>query len=138
MEQSGTSDISKPDLIITLVHGTWPRGLPLVPKWPDKRPLWFEEGSGFRSNLEFILSGEGLRFLIRSHEWSGANSVYARSNAAQRLGETLKSAVNEYPAATQAVIGHSHGGNVALLSLNGLPDNHGEIHLITLATPFLE
>jgi hypothetical protein len=83
--------------VITLVHGTWPRGL--FPKWLNMmrllglskpKPLWFESESPFRKELELELKDASLDCEIRPFCWSGANSIFARDEAAQKLARVLK------------------------------------------------
>ena len=127
--------------MITLVHGTWPRGL--LPKWLDimrllgsSKPLWFESDSPFRQELEFSLKNASLDCEIRTLCWSGANSVFARDEAARELARVLKDDL-EPSDATPIVIAHSHGGNVALRAMTHLGAGASRVRIVTLAAPFL-
>ena len=127
--------------MITLVHGTWPRGL--LPKWLDitrllglSKPLWFESNSPFRQKLELSLKNASLDCEIRTLCWSGANSVFARDEAAQELASKLKDDLKSSNA-TPVVIAHSHGGNVALRAMSHLGAGASRVRIVTLATPFL-
>ena len=40
-----------PQVIVTLVHGTWGRGMFWIRKFRPNRPRWFETGSAFRTSL---------------------------------------------------------------------------------------
>src|SRR5262245_40181813 len=88
------------DLFVTLVHGTWPRGVlrdvlltPFYGAWPsDFRPkwLWFAEGSEFRNRLAAALGKRLLPARISSFLWSGKNSVRERDKAARQLAEHIR------------------------------------------------
>src|ERR1017187_10144702 len=106
----------KPDIILTLVHGTWGRGF--FPRLKRKLPKpelrrWFEDGSPFRKSLEQRLAG-GIRYKIESLLWSGANSIMERDRASQELSAVLRTQRETCPNARLLVVGHSHGGNVAM------------------------
>jgi hypothetical protein len=144
-------------LLITLVHGTWPRGFfprivrfkhwvrELVRRQP-RGPLifWFEEGSPFLARLGTELGD--VPHKITPLLWSGANSIFARDNTAHALAEHLSAENAEHPEATQLVIAHSHGGNVALRALHHLKQRNTSLLcaesanplVVTLATPFIE
>ncbi len=107
--------------------------------------MWFEEGSPFLASLTAALGHISHRFTPLL--WSGANSIFARDRTARVLAEHLSTEHSEYPEATQLVIAHSHGGNIALRALHHLrkPDvrqlrgaNVKAPFLVTLATPFIE
>ena len=129
--------------MITLVHGTWPRGF--FPKWlkimrllglSKPKPLWFESESPFREKLEPSLKDASLDCEIRPFCWSGANSVFAREGAAQKLARVLKDDLKPSNA-MPIVIAHSHGGNVALRAMTHLGADASRVRIVTLATPFL-
>jgi MFS family permease len=111
--------------IVFLVHGTsffpWSRG---------KGALWMSPGSAMWDALQ-KLPGPPI---VRSFLWSGRNSMKARSDAAHDLASQLRAAAQG--ANNVTIIGHSHGGNVALQAV-------GEAHLeyavkiICLSTPFI-
>ena len=129
--------------MITLVHGTWPRGF--FPKWlsmmpllglSKPKPLWFESESPFRKELELELKDASLDCEIRPFCWSGANSIFARDEAAQKLARVLKDDLKSSNAAP-IVIAHSHGGNVALRAMTYLGVDASRVRIVSLATPFL-
>jgi hypothetical protein len=146
-------------LLITLVHGTWPRGF--FPRiflfkqrvreltgrrrpW-DPPPFWFEDGSSFRARLSDEL--RDIPHKIMSPPWTGANSIYERDQAAHDLAKHVSAEHAEYPHATQLIIAHSHGGNIALRALRDLQKGHDSHScgaeganplVVTLATPFVE
>ena len=141
-------------LLITLVHGTWPRGLfPRLVRFKQRvreltrrrqpwkpPPFWFEEGSPFLARLSAEL--HDIPHKITPLLWSGANSIRVRDETAHVLAEYLSAEHAEHPQATQLVIAHSHGGNIVLRALHHLPQLYGADSanplVVTLATPFIE
>jgi hypothetical protein len=129
-----------------MVHGTW-GGAQASSRWhgfcraarallraspPD--PAWYDEGSVFRSRLESELRKENIAATFRIFQWSGGNSVRDRARAADELSSQLASDPDN---ANSIVIAHSHGGNVAFLAISKLGSRGANVHLITLATPFV-
>jgi hypothetical protein len=143
-------------LLITLVHGTWGRGfsprLVRFKQWlreltlrKRSAPFWFEEGSPFLARLSAGLGD--IPHKIWPLLWSGANSIFVRDKTAHALADHLSAEHAEHPQATQLVIAHSHGGNIALRALHHL--GHRDASQVdkadsanplvaTLATPFIE
>jgi pimeloyl-ACP methyl ester carboxylesterase len=111
----------KPTKLLFIVHGTFAEGA-----------AWATSGSDFCQSLIREL---GPQTLIQSFNWSGQNSVSARETAAVRLSQLLQQSVADFPGVPHFVIGHSHGGNVAL-SAAALPDL-ANVHVICLSTPIL-
>jgi len=147
----------RPQLLITVVHGTWPHGLfPKIVRFKHwvrelmrrKRlgPLhfWFEEGSPFLDRLSAEL--DDIPHKIRPLLWSGANSIFVRDETAHILAEHLSTEHAAHPEATQLIIAHSHGGNIALRALYRLQKREAWSDstdtanplVVTLATPFIE
>jgi hypothetical protein len=125
------------ELLITLLHGTWGRGFFPRLRTQDQRPLWFEKKSPFPRRLSAELTD--IPHEINPLLWSGSNSIFERDKAAHALATHLIAEQIKKPQATQIVIAHSHGGNIALRALEYLK-NHGASHplIVTLATPFVE
>jgi hypothetical protein len=156
------SEIARHQLLITLVHGTWPRGFfrtffPRIVRFKqrvrelmrrqrwDTPPFWFEEHSPFLARLSAELSD--VPHKIKPLLWCGANSIYVRDKTAQALAEHLSAEHAEYPQDTQLIIAHSHGGNIALRALHHLQKHDASRSdgsdsaiplVVTLATPFIE
>jgi hypothetical protein len=147
----------RPQLLITVVHGTWPLGLfPKIVRFKHwvrelmrrKRPgplhFWFEEGSPFLDRLSAEL--DDIPHKIRPLLWSGANSIFERDETAHILAEHLSTEHAAHPEATQLIIAHSHGGNIALRALYRLQKREAWSDstdtanplVVTLATPFIE
>jgi hypothetical protein len=156
------SEIARHQLLITLVHGTWPRGFcrTFFPRivWFKQRvreltrlqrreppPYWFEECNPFLVRLSTELGD--IPHQIKPLPWSGKNSIFERNKIANVLAEHLSAEHAEHPQATQLVIAHSHGGNIALQALHHL-QKHDACQsdgadtanplVVTLATPFVE
>jgi hypothetical protein len=153
------SEIARQQLLITLVHGTWPRGVfPRIVRFKQwvreltrrqrrgpPPPFWFEEGSPFLARLSTELGD--ISHQMKALPWSGENSISARDNTAHVLAEHLSAEHAEHPQANQLVIAHSHGGNIALRALY-LSQRRDSSQLcgrdsatpfvVTLATPFVE
>ena len=127
-------------LIVTLVHGTWPRGfIPglghLFRSAPS--PYWFEAKSEFRRRMSAELEARNINHEIVHFLWSGNNSLRERETAALKLVAELKRQGEDDPSATRLVIAHSHGGNVTLRALEDLEGEESAL-VVTLATPFLD
>jgi hypothetical protein len=146
-------------LLITLVHGTWPRGFfPRIIRFKqrvrelmrrrqpwDPPPFWFEEGSHFLARLSAELGD--IPHKIKPLLWSGENSIFERDKTAHVLADYLSAEHLEDSRATQLIIAHSHGGNIALRALHHLQKRDAshacesetpDPFVITLATPFIE
>jgi hypothetical protein len=156
------SEIAPQQLLITLVHGTWPRGFcsTFFPSivWFKQRvreltrrqrrdpcPYWFDERSPFLARLSTELGD--IPHQVKPLLWSGKNSIFERNRFARVLAEHLSAEHAEHPQATQLVVAHSHGGNIALQALHYLPKQDGcqsdgakttNPLVVTLATPFME
>jgi hypothetical protein len=68
--------------------------------------------------------------------WSGRNCVVHRELAAKALHEKLVESQKKYPGTPHILIGHSHGGNIAIQATAGLPE-HEQVRILCLSTPFL-
>jgi hypothetical protein len=134
------SSLPNRSALIVLVHGTWGRRIfPRLSSWlnakifKNRRPLWFEKNSSFRRDLSSALEDARLDAEFIAFEWSGSNSVFARSEAAKSLRDLLNQFGQNRPI---TIIAHSHGGNVALHAV-GEGFTHADTTVVTLATPFL-
>jgi hypothetical protein len=145
-------------LLITLVHGTWPHGF--FPRYArfklavrnlmrnlirrerqDRPPYWYENKSSFLARLRAELGD--IPYKITPLLWSGENSIRVRDETSHILAERLLAEHAEYPQATQLVIAHSHGGNILFRALYHLQQRNAlqsgaKTLVVTLATPFVE
>ncbi len=75
-------------------------------------------------------------------QWSGFNREVVREKEAQKLAEKLREIQNKSPEEVDTngivLIGHSHGGNIAIRALQLLESQQGICGVICLATPFLQ
>lgn len=124
---------NKPEVAVTLVHGTWGRGL----FWNrDDASRWFEPGGRFYKELHESLTRRGMIVRIYSFKWSGANSVKERAYAAYGLAEHIQYKDGEHPEIPHFVIAHSHAGNVLADAISQMP--YFDLYSCYLATPFIE
>jgi hypothetical protein len=112
-----------PRHVITLIHGTF-----------AKNAAWITEKSALAVALQEKLDG-GVK--IFPFNWSGRNSHSARSNATDELQKELRGRLTEYRSANHFLIGHSHGGNVALSAMSDPEIASGITGIVTMATPFI-
>lgn len=111
--------VANPKAVVTLIHGTFARKAP-----------WTRPGSRLCGQVEAYFGGQ---VQLRRFGWSGRNSFRARSRAVIALNDDLAAVGRQHPQVPHYLIGHSHGGNVALGGAM-----HGEVDgVICLATPVL-
>lgn len=121
-----------------LVHGTWPAGGYLAHRYPrvfTPQPVWIDDGSDFRRDIEAQIPG----IEWRPFRWSGENSEIDRRRAAVAFADALRRELDSAEDACHVVIAHSHGGNVALWGLGQLDEasRNRVAGLATMGTPFL-
>lgn len=124
-----------PEFVITLIHGTF---------FPNAS--WTQEGSHLCENLARLLGGKENVHFDRSIVWKGSvgtnkfnlnNTHRDRLRGGEIATKRLREITDEFPESKHFIIGHSHGGMVALY---GLRDQslRGKIHgIITMGTPFI-
>lgn len=130
-----------PSVQVYLLHGTWGRGLrPGKTPFgrPQTRPIWSEPGGHFHDDLRDALRAQGIRASLQTINWSGSNSVLERDHVAKFLAQRLDEDAGRMPGAAQVVIAHSHGGNIALDAARHHRTGQGRLHIVTLATPFID
>jgi pimeloyl-ACP methyl ester carboxylesterase len=111
-----------PQYVVVLVHGTWATGA-----------AWLKEASALRRELSQQVEAEVLwvPFL-----WTGRNTHRARMRAATQLASLLCGLRARFATEKLLVIGHSHGGNVALYASRLLPPACTIEGVVCLSTPF--
>lgn len=112
-----------PHVVVTLVHGTWAR-----------RADWTTESSPLCRAIRKAMRGP-VRF--EQFLWSGRNSVTSRSKAVEQLIARLAALQRCWPDARHFVIGHSHGGNIALQAMREKAVEARMAGIVCLSTPFL-
>lgn len=70
-------------------------------------------------------------------EWGRTNSVRGRNCAAVKLRDHIARIAQKHRAAKHYLIGHSHGGSVAMYALRDASARGAVDGVICLATPFL-
>lgn len=113
----------EPEIVVTLVHGTFAKDTP-----------WLKPDSPICKSFVDAFPG---RIYIEPFGWSGANNFYSRLDAAVELREHIKKLQGAHPKAFQFVVAHSHGGNVAIRALRLLAPCHRVLGIACLATPFI-
>jgi pimeloyl-ACP methyl ester carboxylesterase len=110
-----------PKKVLFLVHGTY-----------AKHAAWVRGGSRF---CERLLQDLGPEVSVQAFMWSGRNSIRARDEAASRLRELLQESLARFRKVPHIVIGHSHGGNVALRALACA--DLASVRAVCLSTPII-
>ncbi len=113
----------QPKIIVTLVHGTF-----------AEDAAWLKPGSLVYDSLVKAFPGQ---LSIEPFRWSGTNNLYDRLDAGLELAGHIQKLQDAHPDACQFVIGHSHGGNVAIYALRRLIRGHKVLGVACLATPFI-
>lgn len=116
------------EFVFVLVHGTWAPGA-----------AWTLPGSWLRVRLRrTMLAAGAARVDFARTVWSGANGDAARLDGSRRLRARIAHVARARPDAHIVVVGHSHGGNVALHAVGHCPETRARVRCVgTLATPFL-
>ncbi|WP_440115587.1 RHS repeat-associated core domain-containing protein [Paenibacillus sp. QZ-Y1] len=119
----------------------------------ENNPLNYVDPTGHRAWLihgtfsdadtwtpDFVKYVEGLfNESSKALEWTGKNSKGARSDAAEDLVKTVYEWHSKNPDEPIRLVGHSHGGNVAIMLANLLEKKGMKVEtLITVATPVRE
>lgn len=118
--ENGTQNVT-----IIAVHGTGSRGAE-----------WVEATSNLAVKIQSNFDSRGIKVDWYKFEWSGANTVSGRRAAAERLTRELDNAFKMNSTQQIVMVGHSHGGNIALKAFEQFC-HIPSLRLITLATPFL-
>jgi len=126
-------------LNVWLVHGTWARGIFAAAPTAEsgaKRPIWSDPNSAFHNALAEKLQEEGFHARIIPFLWSGANTVRLRDGVARDLARSIETSTED--GTLNVVIGHSHGGTIALTAAAEYLTTPIDILVATLATPFID
>jgi hypothetical protein len=94
---------------------------------------WVQPYSLLSRELASLDAG-GVRF--SKFLWSGENSQTERGNAAQALSEALTLEAASSPNTRFLLVGHSHGGNVIMNAVRGVPEEQ-RAGVVCLSSPFL-
>ncbi|MET4273461.1 MULTISPECIES: alpha/beta fold hydrolase [unclassified Bradyrhizobium] len=118
--QDGGRPLMKAGDMVILIHGTF-----------AKSATWIDEQSTITTRLK--QSTPGLS--VNPFRWSGHNSYAGRALAGKQLASTIKNA-NLPIGAKVHLVGHSHGGNVALYAIKDQEASSRVASLALLGTPF--
>jgi pimeloyl-ACP methyl ester carboxylesterase len=88
---------------IILIHGTFAR-----------RADWIREEAPIRRYLGEALGDRAASTTITAFDWSGRNSLKARTAATQKLQAKIHAIVAADERTRLYIVAHSHGGNIAL------------------------
>ncbi len=114
--------VEAPGAVVTLIHGTFAR-----------KASWTLPGSRLCTALERHFAG---KVQLTRFEWSGRNSFGARERAVGKLTEQLAAARERWPGVPHYLVGHSHGGSVALGGAMGSARSCVD-GVVCLATPVI-
>lgn len=136
LEERAHLNDERPSLVFTLIHGTFGSG-----------DTWMTDESpgSFRAQIRMLL-GDNFGIEFQPFDW-GCRSKYLRwfvDNRELRRQEATASLLNELehrPLVSAAfrhyLVGHSHGGNIAMRACVSSEARRKVTGVITLATPFL-
>lgn len=130
------------DILVFFVHGTWGgrntnKILNFLLFREKEKTLWFDSNSEFAKN---IISSD--RCDCVSFDWVGSNCFNERDKAAKKLAGKIEEKFLKNKYDKLIIIGHSHGGNIALKSLDYIKKSvfypsSSNSSIITMGTPFL-
>jgi len=109
------------DKVFVLVHGTW-----------ASKAEWIEPESDFAKRL----TSKVPYSRTSAFRWTGRNSDRARRDAGKKLAEHTANLRRERPDTEIVVVGHSHGGNVALNAYREPCGQQSIEKIVCLGTPF--
>jgi len=110
---------------VWLIHGTWAN--------PEDKgySTWTPEF------VEYV--GELFNESVKEFDWTGKNKKSARLKGAETLTEEIYDWHTENPDDPIRIVGHSHGGNVGIMTADLLAELGMSVEtLITIATPVRE
>lgn len=115
------------NISIVAIHGTF-----------AQRADWISRDSAMHVHLSRVLQ-EKFSTSWFDFRWSGGNTSRSRELAAAGLAIEVENIRTKNPETEVFLIGHSHGGNVAILAANTLLERGHEISgVVALSTPFIK
>ena len=117
---------------IITVHGTAAAG-------PEEGQAWWQKGSVFEKHIQELVESEDGALAFEPVSWNGANSETARRATAAKLHKKIKNL--EEAKEKYCIVGHSHGGSIAVDALLIAGKNKDRLNYlarwITVGTPFM-
>lgn len=107
---------------VILIHGTW-----------GANADWVQTNSLFRN---LLLKKLGEHFQVFSFRWEGKNLHDVRISAVSKLVEFMEELRVNSKISFFHLVGHSHGGNIAIGSLRNQSCYQRILSVTTLSTPF--
>jgi pimeloyl-ACP methyl ester carboxylesterase len=121
---------SPPAALVVLVHGTWGRGF-----FPGLRNrAWLPDDSPLH---RMLIASVGQRVRIKQFNWPGANSSLVRRAWGIRLALQIQDWLVDEPGTPVYLVGHSHGGTVALVAASDPRVRSHVQGIACLSTPFI-
>jgi len=121
---------------------------PLKYSDPTGHKVWLIHGTnlGKREDPESTWTPDFIEYIgdlydedVNTFRWSGGNNKPARKEGAEALAEEIIKWREENPDEPIRLVGHSHGGNVAIMVANLLGEDDIKVEtLVTIATPVRE
>jgi len=126
--------------LYTYVHNN-----PLIYIDPSGHKIWLIHGTNLSGTEtpEATWTSDFIKYIgdlykedVDTPRWSGGNKNSARSDAADAIAAEIIKWRKENPDEPIRLVGHSHGGNVAIMVANLLGDEDIKVEtLVTIATP---
>lgn len=117
---------------------------PIMYKDPNGLSVWlvhgtFADSTTWKSDFKKYVGELFNNEVVKAPDWSGKNNPGARKDGAQKVYNKIIEYHEEHPDEPIRLVGHSHGGNVAILVTNMLAKKDIKVEtLITIATPVRE
>jgi len=124
---------------------TYVQNNPLIYTDPSGNKIWLIHGTNLKGvdNPEATWTSDFVKYIgklynedVETPRWSGGNKTSARSDAADDIAAEIIKWRKNNPNEPIRLVGHSHGGNVAIMIANLLADEKIKVEtLVTIATP---
>jgi len=113
-------------IVIIAIHGTFAQQAP-----------WSQAGSAFHRRILSRMPQTDIEWVAMN--WTGKNSHAAREAASLQLADLIKLHSADTAGSQLFIIAHSHGGNVALMTLAQFPALQRRVTgVVCLSTPFIQ
>ena len=116
---------STADITVIAIHGTFAQGA-----------QWTKTTSALSKKIRAGIENKGRTLAWHCLSWTGGNRVTDRNQAVALLHAALDTVLTSSPERPVILLAHSHGGNIALKAAESFT-RHKNLHIVTMATPFL-